>query len=49
MAPFYKGWDPNLKLDEDDIQGIQALYGEQEVGYYDYLSFNKLEMLQIWK
>merc|ERR1712215_365721 len=28
MAPFYKGWDPNLKVDLDDKKGIQALYGE---------------------
>jgi len=27
MAPFYKGWDTNLKLDQDDKDGIQALYG----------------------
>ena len=30
MAPFYKGWDPNMKLDKDDIKGIQALYGEKQ-------------------
>ena len=29
MAPFYKGWDPNLKLAQDDIDAIQALYGEK--------------------
>merc|ERR1719187_638810 len=29
MAPFYKGWDPNMRLDGDDIKGIQALYGEK--------------------
>ena len=27
MAPFYTGWDPYMKLHEDDIQAIQALYG----------------------
>ena len=27
MAPFYKGWEPNFKLDQDDIEAIQALYG----------------------
>ena len=30
MAPFYKGWNPNLKLDKDDIAAIQALYGEPD-------------------
>ena len=27
MAPFYRGWDPFLKLDQDDRRAIQALYG----------------------
>jgi len=27
MAPFYKGWDPALKLEQDDIKGVQAIYG----------------------
>eukprot|EP00091_Calanus_sinicus_P001935 TRINITY_DN11960_c0_g1_i4.p1 TRINITY_DN11960_c0_g1~~TRINITY_DN11960_c0_g1_i4.p1 ORF type:complete len:512 (+),score=152.95 TRINITY_DN11960_c0_g1_i4:82-1617(+) len=27
MAPFYKGWDVNLRLGQDDINGIQSLYG----------------------
>lgn len=27
MWPSYNGYDPNLKLDNDDIQGIQSLYG----------------------
>merc|ERR1719309_731818 len=31
MAPFYKGWDPKLKLEKDDIKGIQALYGPPSV------------------
>ena len=30
MAPFYKGYDFNLKLDRDDIAAIQALYGEPD-------------------
>ena len=28
MAPFYRGFDPNLRLGNDDINGIQFLYGE---------------------
>merc|ERR1719348_478109 len=27
MAPFYRGYEQNVSLDEDDIEGIQALYG----------------------
>ncbi|XP_053657492.1 matrix metalloproteinase-16 isoform X2 [Cherax quadricarinatus] len=27
MAPFYRGYEPSFKMDEDDISGIQALYG----------------------
>ena len=27
MAPFYKGYDPEMKLHKDDIDGIQSLYG----------------------
>ena len=27
MWPSYNGYDPNLALDNDDIQGIQSLYG----------------------
>ncbi|XP_053689542.1 stromelysin-3 [Sabethes cyaneus] len=29
MAPFYRGYDPVFRLDSDDIQGIQALYGRK--------------------
>lgn len=24
MAPFYRGYEPYFRLDEDDVQGIQA-------------------------
>jgi hypothetical protein len=24
MAPFYHGYDPNFKLDKDDIEGIRV-------------------------
>ncbi|XP_072018749.1 stromelysin-1-like [Amphiura filiformis] len=27
MAPFYQGWNPDFRLDYDDIVGIQMLYG----------------------
>ncbi|XP_044743509.1 matrix metalloproteinase-19 isoform X2 [Chrysoperla carnea] len=29
MAPFYRGYDPAFSLDDDDISGIQALYGKK--------------------
>ncbi|CAK1599767.1 unnamed protein product [Parnassius mnemosyne] len=29
MAPFYRGYDPAFQLDQDDVQGIQALYGHK--------------------
>lgn len=30
MAPFYRGWEPNLRLSKDDEQAIQAIYGESK-------------------
>jgi matrix metalloproteinase-14 (membrane-inserted) len=27
MAPFYRGWKPDLRLAQDDIDAIQTLYG----------------------
>ena len=30
MAPFYRGYEENISLDQDDIAGIQALYGDGE-------------------
>lgn len=29
MAPFYRGYEPLFELHEDDIQGIQSLYGKK--------------------
>ena len=26
MAPFYKGWDPFMKLSQDDITAVKTLY-----------------------
>ncbi|OXA40439.1 Interstitial collagenase [Folsomia candida] len=31
MAAFYGGYHPKLKLHQDDIDGIQAIYGKREV------------------
>lgn len=31
MFPFYLGYIPDLKLDRDDVEGIQQLYGKNEV------------------
>ena len=28
MFPFYLGYIPNLTLDNDDVEGIQQLYGK---------------------
>ncbi|KAL5286123.1 Mmp1 family protein [Megaselia abdita] len=32
MAPFYRGYDPVLHLDADDVLAIQALYGKKTNG-----------------
>ncbi|XP_027228336.1 stromelysin-3 isoform X1 [Penaeus vannamei] len=29
MAPFYRGYEPSFELDQDDLNGIQALYGKK--------------------
>jgi Matrixin. len=31
MAPFYRGYVENFQLDQDDILGIQALYGKPSI------------------
>ena len=28
MAPFYKGWDPFMKLSKDDITAVKELYND---------------------
>ena len=30
MAPFYQGWMDNVKLEEDDILGIESIYGRRK-------------------
>lgn len=42
MAPFYRGYDPAFSLDEDDILGIQALYGESlnQINYFILLQID---------
>ncbi|XP_062543183.1 matrix metalloproteinase-14-like isoform X3 [Armigeres subalbatus] len=40
MAPFYRGYDPVFRLDSDDIQGIQSLYGRKTGGSSGGSGFN---------
>ena len=30
MAPFYRGWMETVKLDTDDVKGIQSIYGRRK-------------------
>lgn len=30
MAPFYRGYESQVRMDKDDIRAIQALYGEKQ-------------------
>ena len=32
MAPFYRGYQARVTLDQDDITAVQALYGEKQPG-----------------
>ena len=35
MAPFYRGYKPNLRLHQDDIDKIRYLYGRRSgIDYY---------------
>jgi len=37
MAPFYREYKPNVKLDQDDIAGIRSLYGRST---YQWVMFD---------
>ncbi|XP_022104807.1 50 kDa hatching enzyme-like isoform X2 [Acanthaster planci] len=35
MYPYYRGYQPNFRLSEDDKEGIRSLYGRERVPDYD--------------
>ena len=41
MAPFYRGWEPDLKLSRDDELAIQAIYGESKVNKEGLAKYRK--------
>lgn len=38
MAPFYRGYQRHFRLDQDDINAIQELYGTRHQLNYSYNS-----------
>ena len=42
MAPFYRGWEPDLKLSRDDELAIQAIYGESKVCIESLAKYRKI-------
>jgi predicted Zn-dependent protease len=43
MQPFYSGYNPNFQLGQDDISGIQSLYGQQVFPMVLVISFLHLQ------